>query len=353
MGMYTVLYVEEEERIREQVKAYRFWQESEFSLKKVADRGAAALALLEKEDFDVVIADIRLPSGKGKGTFAESVRQMNYSGALVLLGSSCSFEAAREGMHLGALDFIPRPVGERKLMEVLTGSVPELERRRALKAQGKQGGISERQMEVLYGKLLGKEDGGEGLKKYMEEIVNLLEKKYPREEQRKEAVFQIFQELYRRIGREFPWLLRIGAAVMEEWDGKKKEKSWKEDVFTSLDQLEGMVKRFHLDRIDGTVNRILEGMAAHLGEGACLVETADELELSRDYVRILFKQRMNMGQNEYLTMMRMEYGKSLLNRTNLKVYQVAERTGYGTIDYFSRLFKAYTGMTPARFRREG
>ena len=126
-----------------------------------------------------------------------------------------------------------------------------------------------------------------------------------------------------------------------------------EEAAVCLRRMIGMVRAFRLNQADETVNRILEDMARNLGRGDCLDMTADELELSRDYVRVLFKKRMGMGQNEYLTMMRMEYAKHLLKTTNLKVYQVAKRVGYSTIDYFSRLFKAYSGMTPARYRKDG
>ena len=114
-----------------------------------------------------------------------------------------------------------------------------------------------------------------------------------------------------------------------------------------------MAQSLRLVLVDETVNRILRSMAEKLSRADCLEAVANELELSKDYVSTMFKKRMGIGQNEYLTIMRMEYAGYLLKTTNLKVYQVAKRAGYSTSDYFSRLFKLYANMTPASYRREG
>ena len=48
----------------------------------------------------------------------------------------------------------------------------------------------------------------------------------------------------------------------------------------------------------------------------------------------------------------MEYGKKLLNGSNKKVYEISEELGYSTVDYFSKLFKNYTGFTPVQYRKK-
>ena len=66
----------------------------------------------------------------------------------------------------------------------------------------------------------------------------------------------------------------------------------------------------------------------------------------------LFKNKIGITLNEYSTILKMEYGKKLLSGSNKKVYEISEELGYSTIDYFSKLFKNYTGFTPVQYRKK-
>lgn len=54
---------------------------------------------------------------------------------------------------------------------------------------------------------------------------------------------------------------------------------------------------------------------------------------------------------DYLTGMRVERAKELLTGSNLKIKEVCERLGYSNINYFIKVFKDATGVTPGDYRR--
>ena len=54
---------------------------------------------------------------------------------------------------------------------------------------------------------------------------------------------------------------------------------------------------------------------------------------------------------EYLTGVRIQKAKELLNTTSLMIYEVAERVGYRDAQYFSVIFKKMTGSTPKEFQK--
>lgn len=54
---------------------------------------------------------------------------------------------------------------------------------------------------------------------------------------------------------------------------------------------------------------------------------------------------------DYLTGMRVEKAKELLTGSNLKIKEVCERLGYSNINYFIKVFKDATGVTPGDYRR--
>ena len=60
---------------------------------------------------------------------------------------------------------------------------------------------------------------------------------------------------------------------------------------------------------------------------------------------------MNENFNTFAMRYKMEYAKYLLAHTDERIYEVSDRLGYKTTDYFTKLFKEYTGDTPAQYRK--
>ena len=58
-----------------------------------------------------------------------------------------------------------------------------------------------------------------------------------------------------------------------------------------------------------------------------------------------------MGFNEYLTKVRLNHAKRMLENTSLRTYEVAEKVGYSSPQYMSILFKRYFSCTPGDYRR--
>lgn len=414
---YQVLFVEDDEAICYLVSRYRFWQESDFCLRACASNGREALERLEKEKFDLVITDIRMPVMDGMALMA-AMRSSYPQAAVILTSTYSDFESAREGMRLGALDFIPKPIVEKKLSEALAYIRPELERRRRERQQEKEAEGSfrpdEEWLSELYRCLVrgsGKNppapengaapsddrpapesaalsddrsapenaaDSSDG-RPAPESVALSDNRSVPENAADSSAGHQDMTELEAccsRLLEEMKQEGNPGAGKQREifcgmaewlWDRMCRDYPWMQPFLsmerllagitgesgflTALGELEERAQCFCLAGIDGPASRICGLMVRNLSRGDCLEEVAREMELSRDYVRILFKSRTGMGQNEYLTMMRMEYAKMLLEQTSLKVYEVGEQAGYGTIDYFTRLFKAYTGETPVQYRK--
>lgn len=82
----------------------------------------------------------------------------------------------------------------------------------------------------------------------------------------------------------------------------------------------------------------------------CLDEVAEHLHLNPSYFSRLFKKETGMTFIEYVTSMKMERAKELLDATNHTVGEICERLGYDNQSYFIKTFKSYAGMTPAEYR---
>lgn len=100
------------------------------------------------------------------------------------------------------------------------------------------------------------------------------------------------------------------------------------------------------------VARIDEIMKSRLGDlQFSLDDVAAELYISPNYLRQLFKQASGQTFTEHLTEMRMKEARRLLGDERLKIYEVAERTGYADSRYFSVCYKKYWHITPTDYRR--
>lgn len=77
---------------------------------------------------------------------------------------------------------------------------------------------------------------------------------------------------------------------------------------------------------------------------------ADILFINAAYFSDLFKKEVGKTFVEYVTNLRIQEAKSLLEIQELKVSEIAGMVGYKEDSYFIRVFKKYTGMTPSEYR---
>src|SRR5699024_12548220 len=53
---------------------------------------------------------------------------------------------------------------------------------------------------------------------------------------------------------------------------------------------------------------------------------------------------------DYLTELRLKKSKELLRELHFTIYEIAEKVGFSSSQYFSRVFKQVEGMTPTIYR---
>lgn len=65
----------------------------------------------------------------------------------------------------------------------------------------------------------------------------------------------------------------------------------------------------------------------------------------------VFKKTLNMRPNENLTQRRLREAKTLLQRNELPIAEIAIRSGYPDAGYFSSVFKKHEGLTPMEYKK--
>ncbi len=95
---------------------------------------------------------------------------------------------------------------------------------------------------------------------------------------------------------------------------------------------------------------IMRYLQEHYNESVSIEGLAEKWRVSSRYIRKYFEQKIGMSCMEYITVMRMNRAKELLWESTKSITEVALETGYGTSQYFSRIFKKEVGMTPSEYR---
>ncbi|NQX61404.1 helix-turn-helix domain-containing protein [Paenibacillus qinlingensis] len=88
----------------------------------------------------------------------------------------------------------------------------------------------------------------------------------------------------------------------------------------------------------------------HLDTKISLEDAAAHLHLHPSYLSRLFKRETGENFIEYVTRMKMEKAKELLEITDKSVEQISDMLGYENKNYFGKLFKAHTGFVPNVYR---
>lgn len=89
-------------------------------------------------------------------------------------------------------------------------------------------------------------------------------------------------------------------------------------------------------------------LASHYADQLTLPQLADHLHVSESHLSRLFKQLKGQSPMNYLTGVRMQKAKTMLNEKDLPVKEVAAEVGYQDPFYFSKLYKKNFGATPSQ-----
>jgi two-component system response regulator AtoC len=100
-----ILVVDDEGSMRDVLKKMLSAEGYRVSL---AENGKKALALLEKERFDHILCDIRMP-GMGGLELLREITARNIPGTAIMMSAFGTVETAVEAMKLGAYDYISKP----------------------------------------------------------------------------------------------------------------------------------------------------------------------------------------------------------------------------------------------------
>lgn len=192
------------------------------------------------------------------------------------------------------------------------------------------------------------------LQKWFEELFGQLkEKRY----YHKEQVYTLLVSLLTAIYKQYPELYGAHPGILREeqiqpWvlglENLKEIRSFVEDLLVNL-----KCKQEEQSGYSRVIRGVLEYIAGHYGEEDLSVASIGEhLNFSPAYLNVLFKQETRVTLKQYLSSYRLDMAKKMLEQGYERVTEIAECCGYANANYFSRVFREATGLSPAEYRKE-
>lgn len=147
-------------------------------------------------------------------------------------------------------------------------------------------------------------------------------------------------------------LLQEGKIPEETIDKLQKCENLEDtEQFLSEFQRELKAEEPELDQKHYLIRAATDYIQQNLSRGdISLDEIAEHLMISKSYLCRLFQKKLGVSVQHYIHNIRIEKAKEYLNDFRLKIYEIAELTGFNSSTHFNIVFKKIMQCTPVEYR---
>ncbi|MGI4791134.1 MAG: helix-turn-helix domain-containing protein [Janthinobacterium lividum] len=103
---------------------------------------------------------------------------------------------------------------------------------------------------------------------------------------------------------------------------------------------------------EATVAAAVRYLDEHFSEPLRVEQVAASVFLSPDRFTEVFARTMGRTPRDYIRHLRIERARALLTTTNSSISDIGQQSGFGEAAYFTRAFRAATGLTPRAYRSQ-
>lgn len=139
------------------------------------------------------------------------------------------------------------------------------------------------------------------------------------------------------------------AAILELIEGKYY---LYEILLYFAEQFDMIIRAIGGSSNDSILDDILNYISHNYASPLKLETLAPLFGYNSSYLGKLFTQKMGLSFNSYLDQVRIEQAAYLLDHTDMKVYEIANRVGYKSVDYFHQKFRKRMNQSPAEYRKQ-
>lgn len=411
--MYSAILIDDEPLTTQAVRALLEEQFTEVSVAAVTTNGRKAWELIQQQQPDFIVSDIRMPELDGM-QLLQKIREAHLPIQVLLVSAFGEFTYAQNAISLGASGYLLKPFNRKEFANEITKVLHTVDRqRKELRYKHHVANVFPLAEQSILGKqLIGKLEA-ERLGEFME----IMEGKWdhclvglykirgepPHGKVQIEEItkISIIEELERtlvgsglsgvafflredevilmlsmqKVSTPLPALeaslRQIGLKVLNKYisepisfgcckrsyalpllpDAYDEALTQASSSGEAFTSVRTAEASIMVSQQESIVNEALKYCKSHYHTDISLDRTAEHLHISKYYLCDLFKKQVNLTFWEYITQLRINHAKRLLVAGNLKVSEIAPQIGYLNASHFGRIFKEMIGCTPAEYRR--
>ena len=352
------MIVDNEPNIRTGLRYLINWEKYNYTIVSLAKNGKDAVKKMQIEYPDLIITDIKMPGMDGLSLIKYIREELHdhYINFIILSGYD-EFNYAKEAIKYNVRDYLLKPIDEKELISTLELINNELTKENPYENfyNGNTKIFNERfdnikEISLLIEAIENNDD--EDIKRYLD------------------AVFINFSEsnLHPRIIKiHLDNFIITLSNIVSNMEGNI-DKIISSYCFFRTDITNLNITKlkhslldfsrecgsyiFKLRKSCGIVNKIKHYVQENYSENIKLKDIAKKYYINTAYLGQLFKKETGVNFSQYLNMVRIESAKKMLKRTDLHIYQIAEKIGYKNPDYFIIRFKESENCTPFEYKTQ-
>lgn len=153
-------------------------------------------------------------------------------------------------------------------------------------------------------------------------------------------------------GAEVEQIFTLNNNYIEEINQFKTSEDLGVWLSSIINRFVGYVFDFKDVRHSVTLHKIIGYIRNNYMNKITLDEIADHVFMSKSHISKIFNEEMGMSVSVYINKVRVEKSKRLLLDASMTIADIANLTGFEDQSYFTKQFKAETGISPKKFREK-
>lgn len=305
-----------------------------------AEDGIDADILLQQGSFDIVFTDINMPEMDGLSLLEKSA-YYNPAAQWVILSGYDSFKFAQRAILHGAKDYLLKPITKEKLKETMLRLVDNIKKEQDdfIDIKEIEGMLLDLESSIW---VLDENLVTETIAKWTDNMA----KKQLKQPYFQNVMNHILKTLVERINQKGS--INLDAAISLSEDSIDQiTRKFQDICIEMINKTRFQRKGKIIDPIEAAKDYMLKNVCTKVN----LDDVAQKLGLNSSYFSQLFKRETGQTFVEYRIHLRMETAKQLLERSDLRIIDIASEIGYDDAPHFAKTFKKYTGISPKEYRQ--
>lgn len=113
-----------------------------------------------------------------------------------------------------------------------------------------------------------------------------------------------------------------------------------------------LCREYNLKNYSPVIQKVINYIRLNLNKELSPGIIADAVNFSAVYIARRFKEELNATPMSYIAQERIRVAKQMLRETSMTIQEVSNYVGIQDWNYFTKIFKKYTGTTPTEFRKK-